>query len=216
MAILYEIINKFNGLKYIGATTTKLSSRWNCHLYRFRKNKASFKIQNDYNNYGKDCFIIKELEFGEKDYIFNREKELSKDYIQYGYNCVSGGIGADVMKERYDIHRNKLKNDDNYRKNFCKKVSKGLIGRKHSEDTIRKISISHKGIKWSDSRKNERSVKYSGENNPNHGNYSIYLNIETGIYYETPELYNYFGKTKSGINWLKKIGNYEISKFVKV
>lgn len=216
MAILYEIVNKINGLKYIGATTTRLSSRWNCHVYKLRKNKASWKIQNDYNIYGKDCFVINQLEIGEKDYIFGREKELSKDYVKYGYNCVIGGLGSDYMKECSNIHVNRLKNDINYRDKYRKKVSNGLMGRKYSQETLSKMSISHKGIKWDESRKNERSIKYSGENNPNYGNYSIYLNIETGIYYETPEVHKYFGKTKHGISCLRKSGNYEISKFVKV
>src|SRR6478736_1633121 len=90
-AILYEIVNTTTGKKYIGVTTTSLSERWNVHLYKLRKGIATKKLQDAFDDFGEQSFIIRKINTGSKTDMLKEEKRLTADTIKFGYNTVIGG-----------------------------------------------------------------------------------------------------------------------------
>lgn len=211
-AVLYEVINKVTNNKYIGVTTIGLKQRWNVHFYRMKNGSLSKIFCEDFRLYGKDSFVIKEIERGDLDLMFSKEKELSKNKKEYSYNVVIGGKGSDVMKEINLIHTEKLKNDQEYRREFSQKASSRLIGHKVSDETRLKLSIAHKGKKMPQEFKQKRSLKYSGEGNPN---VVYFLNQQNGIYYSSKDIENYFGRCIGHIRKMFREKNPLLNNFVK-
>jgi group I intron endonuclease len=218
-AILYEIVNKINSKRYIGITKTSLKERYNCHLYKLRKNKHNNKIQTDFNIYGESNFYINEIEKGEYNIICLKEKKLIEENFDNLYNIISGGNDKNEKIEALLIYKNKIKNDTNYKEKMQieigKKISKIHLGKKRSDETKKRISLANKNKKRSEKVKEEMRKRSIGIKNPNYGKYSLYLNINTGIYYNTKEIQQYFNKTKSGITYLKKKSTL-LNNFVKV
>jgi len=211
MAILYQILNKANGKKYIGVTSDKFYRRKAVHLYRLRNNLLSGDMQKDFNTYEESCFVFSELENGELDKLFQKE-ELCTNSGDYEYNRIVGGRSSVSKAQASSFHTNKLKTDENYKLDFCKKISLGLMGHKVSDETKIKMSALKKGRKMSDKFKKDRSIKYSGEGNPN----TVYfLNVNTGIYYATKDIENYFGMCISHIRKLFRQKNQLLNNFVK-
>ena len=213
-AILYEITNTLNGGKYIGVTTLRLKERWAVHLYKLRHNIAPTKIQEDFNKYGEAAFCIKEIKRGELYEMLILEKELTKETVINGYNSIIGGGDSEERKGASLVFRKYLKDNPTEAFIFYKRIRDSNIGKKHSEDTKAKMSVAKKGKLWSDEYKTNRSKAYSGNGNPNYGNYKIYLNNQTGIFYTTPELQSYLG-VKSKINKVhsSKLSNFIITKY---
>ena len=209
MAILYEILNKANGKRYIGVTSTLLRTRWASHLYRLRNGKFTKEIQEDFNFYGENAFVVNILEEGDEDLMYEKEELYS---VGCDYNIIVGGRSSKARSQASRIHTDRIKNDEEYRKSFSKKVSLALLGHKHSEETKEKISLAKKGKKMSEEFKKNRSIKHSGEGNPN----TVYfLNLTTGIYYTSKEIEYYFDKCIGHIRKMFRENNPLLKDFVK-
>ena len=96
-AYIYAIKNKKNNKYYVGQKSQKKGKREWKHFDDLKKNKHhSYKLQNDYNLYGKDSFTIIILEEID-DYLIisNRENYwINKlNSIENGYNMMKGGGG---------------------------------------------------------------------------------------------------------------------------
>ena len=78
---IYAITNKANGKAYIGSSKN-IESRFNSHKSRLNKGEHhSFKLQNDWNEYGEDSFelsIIQEVQ--ESVTLFEIEQQFIDEY----------------------------------------------------------------------------------------------------------------------------------------
>ena len=95
--IVYKITNKVNGMLYIGMTTKSIDCRWKMHL-NWAKSMKPYKIHEALNAFGKDSFIIEQIDSTED---FKKLKELEKKHIKFynciypnGYNLTAGGQGV--------------------------------------------------------------------------------------------------------------------------
>ncbi len=215
-AILYEIVNTANGKRYVGVTTTTIKKRWNVHLYRLRHGNAPKKIQDDFFAYGETVFVINAIDSGTLSDMLLIEKRISKETVKHGYNTIIGGGDNEERRSAVLFFNEKLKNNPEYARQFFERRAYANKGRKASDETRLKLSLSRKGKKWGDNRKRDRSKQYSGSGNPNHGNYAIYINYNTGIYYETPDLLNYLGVSYPKLIKLIAKKNSVVANFVKV
>lgn len=112
--IIYKITNTKNGKIYIGQTTRTLAERFTCHCKpSSASNKNGMPIAKAIQKYGKDCFVIEEIDTAKT------KEELNKKEIAYissfesyknniGYNISSGGSNGNnflgkTEKEMSDI-----------------------------------------------------------------------------------------------------------------
>lgn len=132
---VYGIINLINKKIYIGSAVDIVDNRWPLHKKQLEKNIHYSKyLQNAWNKYGKENFSFEIIEECKKENLLERE--------QYWLNTV------------------RIKNEDgtlgmidyNFSYNICLTTNAPMAGRKHSEETKRKMSELMKG-----------------ENNPNYG-----------------------------------------------
>jgi len=134
MGFIYKIVNKINGMIYIGQTIKSVEERWRNH-----KQSASncHYLKNAFKKYGIDHFDFKII-------CICFDEELDKFEIQYikslntlvpnGYNIRAGGNGGLHNEETKKKISNTLKNrTDIIRINH-------QLGKPHTEETKKKIS----------------------------------------------------------------------------
>lgn len=139
--VIYKIENLTNNKKYIGQTNN-LKRRWKQH--RVRSNQV---IDKAIDKYGVNNFEIKVLEKCDLNLMSEREKYWIKKYNTYkgyGYNCTPGGEAL------FGEH------NPRYGKEF-----------NHTDESKRKMSLSRKGVKFSEAHKNNlsESIKKFHSNN---------------------------------------------------
>jgi group I intron endonuclease len=186
---IYLIINLENLKKYIGITKYSLEERFYQHI------KRGFLLTEAIKKYGKEKFsieLIEEVESPERAYeleIFYIKKYNTK--APFGYNLTDGGDGIfgwqpsdeyrkECSERAKELHKNKKvgmygkkHNDETKRKmSEASKGNKNCLGRILSEETKLKISTSNKGKPVSESTKKKISENHydiSGEKNPMYG-----------------------------------------------
>lgn len=138
---IYLITNLKNKKQYVGITKFSIEKRFLQHT------KRGFLLTESIHKYGKDSFsveLIEEVDTAENAYELERyyiEKYNAK--VPNGYNLTDGGDGifgwtmSEDMKKELSKRVKKLHNE--------KKV--GMYGKKHSDETKRKMSLSAKGNK---------------------------------------------------------------------
>ncbi len=140
--VIYFIVNKFNGKKYVGQTVNP-KKRWKEH----RNKHDDTPIDNDISKYGYANF---EFIVIEKDIPIESLDEREIYWIKYfdsfknGYNCT---IGGHVLKGQDNLNYgngDKIKGEKN-----------PFYGKKHSEKSLQKIKEAHKDC--------------SGKNHPQYG-----------------------------------------------
>lgn len=187
--LIYKITNIVNNKIYVGKHKTK------------NKNDdymgSGLNIRRAIKKYGKDKFI-KEIiyECSSEEEMNQREKDIvDEEFIlrMDTYNINVGGDGgwrycnkhrkicgidrvnSDKLNNKVGqcyIHLNRMKTDENYKKEIIKKISEGMrakwkidghrwVGRKHSEETKRKIG-----------EKNRE--RQSGKGNSHYGTFWIF------------------------------------------
>ena len=100
---IYFIINKVDGKRYVGQTTN-FSRRRSEHLLNLRQNThINKKLQNAFNKYGEENFVIEKIQF---DNLTKKELDAQEIYyIDYydsfnnGYNLTIGGTGGDTKSK---------------------------------------------------------------------------------------------------------------------
>lgn len=100
---IYFIINQVTKERYVGQTTN-FARRKNEHLSKLKENRhPNPKLQNAFNKYGIDSFIINKIQFDDI-----TKKELDEQEIYYikkynsfenGYNLTAGGTGGDTRSK---------------------------------------------------------------------------------------------------------------------
>lgn len=144
MACVYKIVNKMTGDLYVGSTWKRLCNRQSEHVAKLRKGRHhSSYLQNSWNKYGERSFdfqIVEELIF---------PNEYSREYInEYLLNQEIYWIGE--LKPTYNV---------------CKEIRRGVLGRKKSQEEIKKIQDSRKGYVISEETKNKIRLSRLGVRN---------------------------------------------------
>lgn len=148
---IYLIINCINNKAYVGSSID-IDARWFTHISFLSKNKHSNKyLQNAWNKYGADAFHFCIVEECLEDDLISIEQLWINAYKYKCYNL------SDIA-DRYKISEETKS-----------KISASLIGRKHTEETKKKMSLNYnKNIvrsppDWSGKRHSEESKKKISE-----------------------------------------------------
>jgi group I intron endonuclease len=181
--IIYKITNILNNKIYIGKTTKTLKIRWNTHLRDSKKN-SNIYLYNAIKKYGKDNFIIEQIENCPDECGNDKEKYWIKYFNSsnktIGYNITEGGDGGIKSEESKKRISESLKI---YYKNHPPPYNptKGKFGKfhqfygKHHKLKIKQnLSKFRTGKKYEDIMNKSTSIKlknmhremWSGENNP--------------------------------------------------
>jgi len=101
MAYIYKITNILNNKVYIGMTINTIKERWEQHCNESLRERGKDRpLYRAINKYGKDSFLIEELEFIENE---NQMAERERYWIEYfgsfknGYNATLGGDGKPYL-----------------------------------------------------------------------------------------------------------------------
>lgn len=163
--VIYKVTNLINGNKYIGKARN-FNGRKSHHIM-LANNGTGFAFHNALRKYGLENFnwCIIDQAYSE-DELNDREIfwiDFHKSFRDYGvgYNLTLGGDGVTFSAETLR------------KMSEAKKGEKSVWwGRKHTEETKRKIGEGNKGKKYSDEAKakiSESRKKYVGENHSMYG-----------------------------------------------
>jgi group I intron endonuclease len=138
---IYIITNKVNGKRYIGSSYNA-KRRQVIHRYYLNRNKHQNQhLQRAWNIYGPQSFEFAVVE----EALTERLLEIEQKYLDEA----------------------KLNQDEYY--NICFDASSVFLGRKHTEETKRKMSEKKKGLCKTEKHKQHMSEALRGAKNPNFG-----------------------------------------------
>ena len=138
--VIYRITNTVNNKIYIGQTTREINERINEYKRGYRENHYFNQyLLNSFNKYGFDCFIFEVIDNA------NSIEELNEKEINYiaQYNSTDRNLGYNIES--------------------------GGRNSKPSEETLIKMSESHKGIKQTEDWINKRIAKIGTEDAKKYG-----------------------------------------------
>ncbi|GMX64614.1 hypothetical protein Elgi_38830 [Paenibacillus elgii] len=192
---IYKITNLINNKVYIGSSIN-IKKRKKKHFYDLKKNNHSNShLQNSFNQYGESAFsfdIIEYIHIKNKQLILDKEDYYIALYKSTsrtnGYNLreVAGSnLGYKWSEESKLRIKGRVISEDQKNKlracNLGKKLSSetklkiglaskargsGFKGKRHNEESLRKISIAskrNKGKKLSDKHKEKLSIAHKGK-----------------------------------------------------
>ena len=158
---IYKIINKKNGLIYVGCTINSLEKRFNEHLYRCFKTNYKSKLYNSMKKYGQDNFTIELIEECNLDMIYETEKKYVESYDSYnnGLNSTFGGEGCLGYTHSPEIKQKISENTKNGNSHKGKTYEE-LYGDKADEEREkRRLSVKKGWELMSDEDKQKRIIK---------------------------------------------------------
>jgi group I intron endonuclease len=166
---IYKITNKLNGKFYVGKTIKSLSTRFYNHYYA-SKNSSTTYFHKALRKYGKDNFIIEELDRYDVDILGEKEIEWIST-LKPEYNQTLGGDGG-ILGYSHTEETKELLSSKRKGKFFGEENP--FYGKHHTKETKQKLSEFRKGKKFSmgftgKSHKEESKSKTSQtlKNNPN-------------------------------------------------
>lgn len=143
MAVIYEIVNTINNMCYIGQTRRSLQER-----IKYHKNDKQTRtpFYDDIRKYGWENFTVNIIEECEVEELNDREiywiVEKQTVYPN-GYNLKIGGHQSShhqLTREKMS----KLKTGSKFTESHKKNIRESNLGRKHTEETKRKMSLAAK------------------------------------------------------------------------
>lgn len=162
--VIYKITNTSNGHFYIGQTVNSVNKRWWYHVRDAKRGKP-WAICKAIKKYGADSFTQEVLaKSATRDELDALEiKYISELKPNYNMNRGGRGSGSPTQEVRDKISRaskNRIFTDE-HKAN----ISKGLMGRKVSQETRNKLSVMFKGVKKPNSMSEEeikakRALRY--------------------------------------------------------
>lgn len=178
--IIYRATSKTTKKVYVGLTINSLQTRKTQHKCRSKQMKTHFYYA--INKYGWDDFDWDILESGIEDFSLLKEREIywinELDSYKNGYNITSGGEG--ILGFKFS--------DEQIKKRTFYGEKNPFFGKKHSEETKKKISLKNSGknaprygIKMSDKEKEFlRNVHLGKKKSPEHIKKSVETRIREG------------------------------------
>lgn len=147
---------------YVGVTTQKPEDRWDAGR-GYKNNEYFFRA---ITKYGWENFTHTLICVDTRDEMLQLEQELIVSYMstnpEYGYNITTGG-------EHFNhSEASKLKMSEVYKERYVKENHPNF-GKHLSEETRKKISDSHKGVKASEETRRKMSECRRGKDNPFYG-----------------------------------------------
>ena len=212
---IYKIINKKNGLIYVGCTINSLEKRFNEHLYRCFKTNYKSKLYNSMKKYGQDNFTIELIEECNLDMIYETEKKYVESYDSYnnGLNSTFGGEGCLGYTHSPEI-RQKISENTKNGNSHKGKTYEELYGDKADEEREkRRLSVKNGWGSISDDEK-EKRVNKAKETKQKNSKYGVDLVVdiknklkEGYKIKQLKELYpdvkeNFFYNIKNGRRWV--------------
>lgn len=186
---IYGIINTVNNRTYVGKHKRNIKNRCKEHIKNLNnKVRENIDILKDWEEFGNDKFIFV--------YIETFENDISNDELLMAETKWINFYGFPDQCKVYN-KTNNIYYCDEYKKllsenhaNFCgDNHPKGMLGKKHSEETKKIMSESqkksinkrNKGKKCSEETKKIKSELFKGDKNPQYGkfnfDYSVYKKI---------------------------------------
>lgn len=155
---IYRITNNITQDFYIGKTTQEIEVRFRQHKTKAKGNKSQTILHRAMRKYGVENFTIEIIDTADGD-INESEIKWIKE-LDPLYNMTSGGEGGDtssspLYQEYMKTHSNNMSGKNN-----------PFYGKRHSEETKRRISEKKKGTKMSEETKKILSEKNKGKKMP--------------------------------------------------
>jgi len=163
--VIYKIVNKINGKCYVGQTVRDFDYRMYWHIYSARTGPTSY-IHRAIRKYGIQSFEFCVIDTASSKEILNEKETYWIRHLNSrapdGYNMTNGGNGGSTnegkphtaetirkMSEQKKGDKNpffRKQHSDEVKRNLSKilKGNKHLLGHKHSEETRKKMSQSHR------------------------------------------------------------------------
>lgn len=144
-SLIYKITNQHNNKSYIGWTSQSLADRWCQHKKLAQKNQDNRPFYNALRKYGTECWTIEIVESVEdKSQAKQKEIEYIALFESYdkGYNATRGGDGNNDIKMSEESNHARSISLKGKSKNYNR-----MAGKKHTEESRKKISLAHKGMK---------------------------------------------------------------------
>ena len=157
---IYKITNQQTNKSYIGWTAQPIVKRWTEHKKLALKNKDNRPFYNAIRKYGIDCWNVELLEeVATKEIGKQKEIEYIQLYQTYdiGYNATRGGDGNNNIKMSEESNRARSIALKGKSKNYNR-----MAGKKHTNESRKKISEAHMGmkkpwVKWTPEQVKKRS-----------------------------------------------------------
>lgn len=160
---IYKIISKINGKEYIGSSGD-IEHRFYIHLNDLKNQKHhNIHIQRAYNKYGETNLFLEIFELCDEEFLLIREQYYLDTLTPY-----VDGLNIAKIADKPPTWLGKKHTEETK-----KKISEANKGKICSEHSKKIASETHKGKKISDEQKKFLSDKFSGEGNNMYG-ISIY------------------------------------------
>lgn len=137
---IYKITNITNNMVYIGQTMQRFQKRYWHHQWKLNNGTHDNQhLQNAWNLYGDDAFefsVVETIEDYDNDNLDELEIQYIKYYKELGccYNISDGGCGIRGVERT-----------DEWKRKIGEKNRVNMLGKRHTEETRKKMSKSHKG-----------------------------------------------------------------------
>jgi len=143
---IYKITNKLNEKPYIGFTKHNEQKRLKEHVYHATHQNKPYRLSQAIRKYGAESFTIEVLyQSQDGEYTLKTMEEYfinEYDSHRNGYNMNEGGSGS----LEYTEEQKKKRSENNYWKGKDRSGELNpMFGRKHSEESKRKMSDKQKG-----------------------------------------------------------------------
>lgn len=155
---LYIVYNDINDKVYVGITVRKVHRRFHEHIYAAETKKDNFQFHSAIRKYGSDNFhvycLLSDIPI-ERLPLFEKACISRFDSYKCGYNSTPGGDGTgkevtDEFRQKISkLHKGKIPWNKGIpiSEELKQKLLATHLGKKHSEETRKKMSVARKGRK---------------------------------------------------------------------